>query len=563
MTDNSTAALLELKNLTISFETTMGTVEAVRGVNLSIYPGQSVAIVGESGSGKSTLAMAIIGLLPATGTVTSGQILFEGEDLAQKSAQEMVKYRGVKIGLVPQDPMSNFNPVWRIGTQIKEALVANQVVPIAQLDSRVIELLEQAGLTDAQRRAQQYPHELSGGMRQRALIAMGLAAQPKLLIADEPTSALDVTVQKRILDHLATLTNESGSAVLFITHDLGLAAERAEHVVVMHQGRVVESGPSLEILRHPQHPYTQCLVKAAPSLKSTRIHAAPAQHSEMKKPSDTAIGNSAPVAQQVPDIIRVENLTKSFRVRGHRGKNAELKAVDNVSFSLKQGTTLAVVGESGSGKSTLATLILNLIASTSGKVYYKGIDVSTLDKKALFALRRKIQVVFQNPYGSLDPQYSIYRCIEEPLVVHKVGSKKQRQQRVAELLDMVALPRPIMHRFPHELSGGQRQRVALARALALNPEVVVLDEAVSSLDVLVQNQIVHLLVTLQAQLNLSYLFITHDLAVVRQVADHIVVMEKGKLIEQAPADEIFAHAQQEYTRQLIHSVPGAGLDLGG
>ncbi|AKE41733.1 ATPase component of various ABC-type transport systems with duplicated ATPase domain [Corynebacterium kutscheri] len=563
MTDNSTAALLELKNLTISFETTMGTVEAVRGVNLSIYPGQSVAIVGESGSGKSTLAMAIIGLLPATGTVTSGQILFEGEDLAQKSAQEMVKYRGVKIGLVPQDPMSNFNPVWRIGTQIKEALVANQVVPIAQLDSRVIELLEQAGLTDAQRRAQQYPHELSGGMRQRALIAMGLAAQPKLLIADEPTSALDVTVQKRILDHLATLTNESGSAVLFITHDLGLAAERAEHVVVMHQGRVVESGPSLEILRHPQHPYTQCLVKAAPSLKSTRIHAAPAQQSEMKKPSDTAIGNSAPVAQQVPDIIRVENLTKSFRVRGHRGKNAELKAVDNVSFSLKQGTTLAVVGESGSGKSTLATLILNLIASTSGKVYYKGIDVSTLDKKALFALRRKIQVVFQNPYGSLDPQYSIYRCIEEPLVVHKVGSKKQRQQRVAELLDMVALPRPIMHRFPHELSGGQRQRVALARALALNPEVVVLDEAVSSLDVLVQNQIVHLLVTLQAQLNLSYLFITHDLAVVRQVADHIVVMEKGKLIEQAPADEIFAHAQQEYTRQLIHSVPGAGLDLGG
>ena len=556
----STAAvptpLVELKDLKVSFSSSTGTVDAVRGVNLTIYPGQSVAIVGESGSGKSTTAMALIGLLPGNGKITGGQILFDGKDIAGLSDKEMQRYRGDRIGLVPQDPMSNLNPVWRIGTQIKESLKANRTVPAAQMNDRVVELLEEAGLPDAQRRAKQYPHEFSGGMRQRALIAMGLASRPQLLIADEPTSALDVTVQKRILDHLETLTHDLGTAVLFITHDLGLAAERASHLVVMHRGRIVEQGPSLKILRNPQHPYTQRLVKAAPSLASARIQSAQ-EHGVQSEEFLAADHHSSG-----EEVIRVENLTKVFDVRGQRGDKAKFKAVDDVNFTLKQGTTLAVVGESGSGKSTVANMVLNLLDPTEGKVYYKGTDLSTLGPRELFDMRRKLQVVFQNPYGSLDPMYSIYRCIEEPLVVHHVGNRKEREQRVAELLDMVAMPRSAMRRFPNELSGGQRQRIAVARALALNPEVIVLDEAVSALDVLVQNQILELLAQLQSELNLSYLFITHDLAVVRQTADEVVVMQKGRVVEHGPADEIFASPQQQYTQDLINAVPGLGLDLG-
>ncbi|MHC9852413.1 dipeptide ABC transporter ATP-binding protein [Corynebacterium diphtheriae] len=502
MSEKKQQPLLEMRDVRIAFTSTTGTVEAVRGIDLTIYPGQSVAIVGESGSGKSTTAMSIIGLLPGTGKVTDGQIIFDGQDITKYSEKQMQELRGSHIGLVPQDP-----------------------------------------------------HEFSGGMRQRALIGIGLAARPKLLIADEPTSALDVTVQKRILDHLENLTHELGTAVLFITHDLGLAAERAEHLVVMHRGRIVESGPSLDILRNPQHPYTRRLVKAAPSLASARIQSA----------QEKGVESSEILATEKKtdeEIIRVENLTKFFNVRGQRGDKAELKAVDDVSFSLKKGTTLALVGESGSGKSTVANMVLNLIDPTTGKVYYKGTDLSTLGKKELFDMRRKLQVVFQNPYGSLDPMYSIFRCIEEPLLVHKVGSRKEREKRVAELLDMVAMPRSAMRRYPNELSGGQRQRIAVARALALNPEVIVLDEAVSALDVLVQNQILQLLADLQQELDLSYLFITHDLAVVRQTADHVVVMQKGRVVEQGTTDELFLNAREDYTRDLINSVPGLGVELG-
>ena len=556
MTDNNDQPLLELKDLKISFTSSTGVVDAVRGVNLTIYPGQSVAIVGESGSGKSTTAMAVIGLLPGTGKVTGGTILFNGEDITGLSDKEMQHYRGSDIGLVPQDPMSNLNPVWSIGTQVKESLRANNVVEGSEANKRVVELLQEAGLDDAERRAKQYPHEFSGGMRQRALIGIGLAARPKLLIADEPTSALDVTVQRRILDHLEGLTHELGTAVLFITHDLGLAAERASHLVVMHRGRVVESGPSLDILRDPQHPYTQRLVKAAPSLASARIQSAQEQGIE----SSELLAGKAEASDE--EVIRVENLTKEFDIRGEKGAKKKLLAVDDVSFSLRKGTTLALVGESGSGKSTVANMVLNLLDPTSGKVFYKGTDLSTLGSHELFEMRRKLQVVFQNPYGSLDPMYSIYRCIEEPLVVHKTGSRKEREARVAELLDMVAMPRSTMRRYPNELSGGQRQRIAVARALALNPEVIVLDEAVSALDVLVQNQILQLLAGLQEELDLSYLFITHDLAVVRQTADDVAVMRQGKLVESGTVDEIFANPTESYTRDLIDSVPGLGIELG-
>ena len=556
MTYNNYQPLLELKDLKISFTSSTGVVDAVRGVNLTIYPGQSVAIVGESGSGKSTTAMAVIGLLPGTGKVTGGTILFNGEDITGLSDKEMQHYRGSDIGLVPQDPMSNLNPVWSIGTQVKESLRANNVVEGSEANKRVVELLQEAGLDDAERRAKQYPHEFSGGMRQRALIGIGLAARPKLLIADEPTSALDVTVQRRILDHLEGLTHELGTAVLFITHDLGLAAERASHLVVMHRGRVVESGPSLDILRDPQHPYTQRLVKAAPSLASARIQSAQEQGIE----SSELLAGKAEASDE--EVIRVENLTKEFDIRGEKGAKKKLLAVDDVSFSLRKGATLALVGESGSGKSTVANMVLNLLDPTSGKVFYKGTDLSTLGSHELFEMRRKLQVVFQNPYGSLDPMYSIYRCIEEPLVVHKTGNRKEREARVAELLDMVAMPRSTMRRYPNELSGGQRQRIAVARALALNPEVIVLDEAVSALDVLVQNQILQLLAGLQEELDLSYLFITHDLAVVRQTADDVAVMRQGKLVESGTVDEIFANPTESYTRDLIDSVPGLGIELG-
>ena len=577
-----TDPLLEITDLEVAFRSSTGLVPAVRKANLTLYPGQSVAIVGESGSGKSTLAHAVIGLLPGTGRVTGGTIRFQGRDITHPSTQELTALRGSSIGLVPQDPMSNLNPVWSIGFQVKEALRASGLAGVADdrlahliaehtddaekpavggsidVDEQVALLLEQAGLPEASRRAKQYPHEFSGGMRQRALIAIGLAARPDLLIADEPTSALDVTVQRRILDHLQTLVRELGTAMLFITHDLGLAAERAEHIVVMHRGRVVESGPSLEVLQDPRHPYTQRLVKAAPSLASRRIESA---HARGIQVTDDELLGASLGASSTEEILRVEHLTKVFEVRGAKGKDKTLTAVDDVSFGVRKGTTTALVGESGSGKSTVANIILNLIDPTSGKVFHNGVDLSTLGPKELFALRRIMQPVFQNPYGSLDPMYSIFRVIEEPLRVHAIGTAKEREARVAELLDMVSLPRSVMRRYPHELSGGQRQRVAIARALALKPEIVVLDEAVSALDVLVQAQILRLLSDLQAELELTYLFITHDLAVVRQIADDVVVMEHGRIVEAGAADELFSDPRQDYTRELIRAVPGAGIDL--
>ena len=587
--------LLEIRDLEVAFRSSTGLVPAVRKANLTLYPGQSVAIVGESGSGKSTLAHAVIGLLPGTGRVTGGTIRFQGRDITHLGTQELTALRGSSIGLVPQDPMSNLNPVWSIGFQVKEALRANGLAGVADdrlahlmaehaghaghtghadraqkaatsaggridVDEQVALLLEQAGLPEASRRAKQYPHEFSGGMRQRALIAIGLAARPDLLIADEPTSALDVTVQRRILDHLQTLVRELGTAMLFITHDLGLAAERAEHIVVMHRGRVVESGPSLEVLQDPRHPYTQRLVKAAPSLASRRIESA---HARGIQVTDDELLGASLGSSATEEILRVEHLTKVFEVRGAKGKDKTLTAVDDVSFGIRKGTTTALVGESGSGKSTVANIILNLIDPTSGKVFHDGVDLSTLGPKELFALRRIMQPVFQNPYGSLDPMYSIFRVVEEPLRVHGIGTAKEREARVAELLDMVSLPRSVMRRYPHELSGGQRQRVAIARALALKPQIVVLDEAVSALDVLVQAQILRLLSDLQSELELTYLFITHDLAVVRQIADDVVVMEHGRIVESGAADELFANPRQDYTRELIRAVPGAGIDLYG
>ncbi len=383
--------------------------------------------------------------------------------------------------------MSNLKPVWNIGFQVKEAIEANGIAKGAAAKKRAIEVLGEAGLGDAERRYRQYPHEFSGGMRQRALIGIGLASRPRLLIADEPTSALDVTVQRGILDHLDSLTADLGTAVLLITHDLGLAAERAEHLVVMYKGQVVESGPALEILQDPRHPYTQRLVAAAPSLASRRMQSS--HRAEIVEQAEARAELPRAVAAQTPvdvpdaptaDVIEVQGLTKEFVIRGAGVRGEKLLAVDDVNFAVRRGTTLAVVGESGSGKSTVAQMVLNLLPATSGKVLFDGVDITTLNRKQQFAFRRRVQPIFQNPYGSLDPSWSIFSSIEEPLRVHGVGDAKSREARVRDLLDKVALPQSSLRRYPNELSGGQRQRVAIARALALQPEVVVCDEAVSA-----------------------------------------------------------------------------------
>ncbi|MFI8977807.1 dipeptide ABC transporter ATP-binding protein [Nocardia asteroides] len=555
----SDTPLLEIRDLDVCFTTEGKRVPAVRGVNLTVFPGQTVAIVGESGSGKSTTAHAIIDLLPGTGQVTGGQILFDGKDLTQATAKEIVAVRGNGIGLVPQDPMSNLNPVWKIGFQIRETLAANGIATGDAARKRAVELLAEAGMSDAERRVNQYPHEFSGGMRQRALIAIGLSCRPKLLIADEPTSALDVTVQRQILGHLEQLTSELGTAVLLITHDLGLAAERAEHLVVMYRGRVVESGPALQILRDPQHAYTKKLVSSAPSLAAQRMSSARQRAAVRAQAVEVAEAEST----AGDTLLDVRNLSKAFKIRGKRPwQSSDFAAVDDVSFTVARGTTTAIVGESGSGKSTIAQMVLGLLEPTSGTVAFDGRDVATLDAKGAFAFRRRVQPIFQNPYGSLDPMYSIFRTIEEPLRVHKIGTGAEREAVVRDLLDKVSLPSSVLRRYPNELSGGQRQRVAIARALALAPELVVCDEAVSALDVLVQAQILTLLNDLQAELGLTYLFITHDLAVVRQIADNVLVMRAGRVVEAATTDEVFATPRQDYTRALLEAIPGRELLTG-
>jgi peptide/nickel transport system ATP-binding protein len=550
--------LLDIQDLHVSFGTGARAVPAVRGVNLTVHQGQTVAIVGESGSGKSTTAHAVIGLLPGTGRVAGGRILFDGRDLAGASKSELVAVRGRGIGLVPQDPMSNLNPVWKIGFQIAETLSANGVAKGRAARRRAVELLSEAGLPDAERRVNQYPHEFSGGMRQRALIAMGLSCRPKLLIADEPTSALDVTVQRQILDHLAGLTAELGTAVLLITHDLGLAAERAEHLVVMYRGRVVESGPALEILRDPQHEYTRKLVRSAPSIASQRLTAVTTRAAVQAAAVAAATGG-----ESAEPILVAEDLTKKFQVRGSTPwRRSTIVATDSVSFRLRRGTTTAIVGESGSGKSTVAQMVLGLLEPSSGEVRFEGRAVARMSGKEAFGFRRRVQPIFQNPYGSLDPMYSIFRAIEEPLRTHRIGDPAEREHIVRDLVAKVSLPPDVLRRYPNELSGGQRQRVAIARALALKPEVVVCDEAVSALDVLVQAQILELLNDLQAELGLTYLFITHDLAVVRQIADEVLVMIGGRVVEAAATAEVFDNPRQNYTRALLSAIPGRALSAG-
>ncbi|WP_454114029.1 ABC transporter ATP-binding protein [Microbacterium maritypicum] len=539
---STTEPVLSISGLAVAFRTGSELVTAISDVDIDIAAGETVAIVGESGSGKSTTAAAVNRLLPENGVITAGSIRFDGRELTDLPENAMISLRGAGIGLVPQDPMSNLNPLMRVGEQIGEALEVHGHTHGDATKARVVELLEMVGIADAAQRAHQYPHEFSGGMRQRVLIAMGLACKPRLLIADEPTSALDVTVQRRILDQLDTLTDELGTAVFLITHDLALAAERADRIVVMFRGRVVEEGTSAQVLGAPQHEYTKQLLAAAPSLASRR---------DVLPQREPATGTP---------FVEIRDLRKEFALRAPKaGESQTFTAVDGVSFEIRRGTTVSIVGESGSGKSTTANMVLGLEDATSGSILFDGLDLTTLRRKELFALRRRVQPVFQNPYASLDPRYTVEQSIAEPLRVHRIGTTASRHARVFELLEQVALPAAMAERLPHELSGGQRQRVAIARALALEPELVVLDEAVSALDVLVQAQILDLLADLQKRLGLSYLFISHDLAVVRMISDEVHVMQRGVVVESGTPERIFDAPQHPYTRELLAAIPGASL----
>ena len=546
--------LLSISDLSVVFRSRAGDIPAVSGVTFDVHAGRTVAVVGESGSGKSTTAAAVNRLLPGAGRITSGRVLFDGRDLASLSESEMVAVRGAHIGFVPQDPMSNLNPLMRVGNQIAEALEVHGRTSGAATRAAVVELLDMVGISDPEQRLHQYPHEFSGGMRQRVLIAMGLACRPRLLIADEPTSALDVTVQRKILDELDRLVGRLGTAVMLITHDLGLAAERADTIVVMNKGRVVELGTAEQILDSPQDAYTRRLLDAAPSLTSAQwVRSVPTGKSG-GGPTGDAQGATAPVAAP---LVEVCGLSKTYTMRSSRtGSSREVVAVSEVSFTIPRGRTVSLVGESGSGKSTTANIVLGLETASGGQVRFDGVDIAPLSRRELFAFRRRIQPVFQNPYASLDPRYTVEESVAEPMRVHRVGDKRARRARVATLLDQVALPDALASRLPHELSGGQRQRVAIARALALSPEIVVLDEAVSALDVIVQAQILELLATLQAELGLSYLFISHDLAVVRMISDEVHVMKNGRVVESGSPDELFARPQEEYTRELLAAIPG-------
>jgi peptide/nickel transport system ATP-binding protein len=540
-----TENLLEVSDLSVSF----GDTPAVRGASLALVPGERIAVVGQSGSGKSTTAHAIIGLLPGAGRVTGGAIRWRGEDITQAGERTLRRLRGREIGLVPQDPMSNLNPVSRVGRQVAETLLAHDMCTRRQASRQAIDLLGQAGIPEPARRARQYPHEFSGGMRQRVLIAIALACRPDLLIADEPTSALDVTVQRQILDHLEKLTDELGTALLLVTHDLGLAVDRTSRVVVMSEGEVVETGPVRQVLTEPKEDYTRRLVAAVPTLS------APKRATETEQAPEADPGLPSPNAAAEP-VLRLAHVSKEYRIRGRGGV---LRAVDDVSFTVERGRTTAIVGESGSGKTTTARMVLGLVPATAGTILLDGEEITGLRGARLRAARMAMQPVFQDPYASLNPMWMIERIIAEPLRTFGVGDRSTRRSRVAELLDQVALPSALTHRYPNELSGGQRQRVAIARALALGPRLVVCDEAVSALDVLVQDQILSLLSSLQAELGLSYLFISHDLAVVRSLAHDVLVMRDGRVVEHGPVERVLSAPADPYTRQLLDAVPGASV----
>lgn len=531
-------SILEVKQLSVSFYAHDKEVEAVRNVSFSVREGETLGIVGESGSGKSVTARTIMRLLPSPPSmVKGGEVLFNGQNLADKSDHEMEQIRGRDIGMIFQDPMSSLNPTMRIGRQIEESLIKHRKLGKEEAQREAIEMLKLVGIPYPEARYLQYPHEFSGGMRQRVMIAIALACRPSLLIADEPTTSLDVTIQAQILHQMKEIQRKLGTSIILITHDLGVVAGMCDRVVVMKDGEVVETGTTEEIFSAPKHPYTVRLLNALPRLD------------EKKKPKlVSAVTRSA----DDRPLLEVRSLRQHFNL----GKGQVIKAVNDVSFDIRAGETLGVVGESGCGKSTTGRTILRLNEATGGEVLYKGISLNQLSRKEMKTMRRYMQMIFQDPYASLNPRMRVADIIGEALDLHSMTkSRGERQYRIEELLEMVGLSPSHAMRYPHEFSGGQRQRIGIARTLAVEPEFIVCDEPLSALDVSIQAQIVKLLEELQQRLGLTYLFIAHDLSMVKHISDRVAVMYKGKIVELAESEELYANPMHAYTKSLLAAIP--------
>ena len=527
--------LLDVENLAIAYKMGEREQRVVHGVSFTVAPGEVVALVGESGSGKTTTAQAVLGLLASNGRVEGGVIRLNGTDITRWPQNRLDGIRGSVVSLIPQDPGSSLNPVRTIGSQLAEVMQIHKRGDRRAIRARVLDLLTRVGLTPAEMRAKQYPHELSGGMKQRVLIAIAVALNPALIIADEPTSALDVTVQGRILDLIDELRRENGTSVLLVTHDLGVAADRADRLVVLQGGRIQEQGLVKEVLTAPRSAYTRRLLSDSPSLSKPQL----------KRPALAATADFAVV---------VEGLTHDFPASGGAAQN--FRALEDVSFKVRRGSTHAIVGESGSGKTTTARSVVGFLKPSKGRILIDGVELTTLRGEALRQFRKHIQLVYQNPYGSLDPRQTIFKIVEEPLLNFEPMPAPARAAKVRDMMRRVGLSETFLERHPRALSGGQRQRVAIARALVLDPRVLVLDEAVSALDVTVQSQILSLLDELQKALGLTYLFVSHDLAVVRQISDTVSVMHKGRQVDAGPVETVFARPESDYTRELIDAIPG-------
>ena len=600
-------ALLEVNDLRTHFFTRDGVVRAVDGISFAVEKGKTLGIVGESGCGKSVTALSLMGLIPKpTARIVSGEVLFEGQDLTTFSERQLEDVRGREIAMIFQDPMTSLNPTITIGTQITETITRHYDVPQKDANKKAIELLEEVRIPRASERLKDYPHRFSGGMRQRVMIAIALSCDPKLLIADEPTTALDVTVQASVLDLLDDLRTEHEMAMIIITHDMGVVAEAADDIVVMYAGQIVEHASTLDLFDHPEHPVYR---GAAGSIAAARgrgnpaaapdgdpgppagpdrpacrlpvratlplcgrrfVHRADAGAARGSKGTLGPLGPSDERARRGPRagadarmstdgvILEVKDLHKHFPIKEGlliERKVGDVKAVDGVSFEIKAGETLGLVGESGSGKSTTGYCILQLLKPTSGSVKFEGIELTELGREALRKMRREMQIVFQDPYSSLDPRMTVGDIVAEPLIVHGIGTRRDRSVRIRELLDVVGFDPSFTNRYPHEFSGGQRQRIGIARALALSPKLIVCDEPVSALDVSIQAQILNLLKDLQQDFGLTYLFVAHDLAVVRTMSDRIAVMNKGRLVEIGPAEEVYTNPQDDYTKALLSAVP--------